>query len=531
MKGKALKKAIVVAAVTALLVSTVSSVPTQAAKKVKLNKTKVTIKVGRSVKLKLKNAKKKVTWKSSNKKVAVVNKKGKVTGKKQGTVKITAKSAGKKYTCTVSVKGKTNGTTPSATAEGTTNPISTQKPGTTQLPSGTTSANPSQSPSVTKKPLGTSTITPSETTDPNQTPGVSATPNTEETQNPSSTSSPEVNQTPNPSAATNPTPTPNPSAATNPTPTPSSSEDPEDPEEPEEPAGEISQVELGMAVSELRTLLGTELRVDSTPQGYEGYVFKPSGTFEDYILVYIDNEKVVGLATMSGYYSYGDIVAIGDAQSSLSGFSNMNSKYAYEGGYLYETADEYIMAYSDHQSDSKVYAVQIFATTDGEGNAVELDSLITAEELTYTEEILEDMAYQMTEWVNAFRYTKGIPLAKYYNGTGAQQHSDDMASTGTLQLESSNGTTMEARFDANYKDYLGLSAKENLGKCECNAGRSPDAFGVVAWCIDDTDSGSTYRDYICNDTSTDFGPYYVCAGFSYNASKELLTFATLDFFY
>ncbi len=519
MKGKVLKKAIVVAAVTALVVSTVSSAPTQAAKKVKLNKTKVTVKVGRSVKLKLKNAKKKVTWKSSNKKVAVVNKKGKVTGKKQGTVKITAKSAGKKYTCTVSVKGKTNGTTPSATAEGTTNPISTQNPGTTQLPSGTTSANPSQSPSVTKKPLGTSTITPSGTADPNQTPGVSTTPNTEETQNPSSTSSPEVNQTPNPSATTNPTPTP------------SSSEEPEDPEEPEEPAGEISQVELGMAVSELRTLLGTELRVDSTPQGYEGYVFKPSGTFEDYILVYIDNEKVVGLATMSGYYSYGDIVAIGDAQSSLSGFSNMNSKYAYEGGYLYETADEYIMAYSDHQSDSKVYAVQIFATTDGEGNAVELDSLITAEELTYTEEILEDMAYQMTEWVNAFRYTKGIPLAKYYNGTGAQQHSDDMASTGTLQLESSNGTTMEARFDANYKDYLGLSAKENLGKCECNAGRSPDAFGVVAWCIDDTDSGSTYRDYICEDTSTDFGPYYVCAGFSYNASKELLTFATLDFFY
>lgn len=511
MKGKALKKAIVVAAVAALLVSTVSPVSTQAAKKVKLNKTKVTVKVGKSVTLKLKNAKKKVTWKSSNKKVAVVNKKGKVTGKRTGTAKITAKSAGKKYTCTVTVKGKKNGADPSATAEGTTNPSSTQNPGATQLPSGTTSANPSQSPSTTKKPLVTTTITPSETTDPNQTPGASKTPDIEETTNPSS--SPETSQSPNPSAT----------ATTNP--------NPEDPEDPEEPAGEISQVTLGMEVSELRTLLGTELRVDSTPQGYEGYVFKPSGTYEDYILVYVDNEKVVGLATMSGYYNYGDIVAIGDDQSSLSGFSNMNSKYAYEGGYLYETADEYIMAYSDHQSDSKVYAVQIFATTDGEGNAVELDSLITAEELTYTTDIMEDMAYQMTEWVNAFRYTKGIPLAKYYNGTGAQQHSDDMASTGTLQLESSNGTTMEARFDANYKDYLGLSDKENLGKCECNAGRSPDAFGVVAWCIDDTDSGSTYRDYICKDTSTYYGPYYVCAGFSYNASKELLTFATLDFFY
>ena len=46
---------------------------------------------------------KKVTWSSSNKKVAAVSKKGKVTAKKLGTAKITAKVNGKKYTCTVKV--------------------------------------------------------------------------------------------------------------------------------------------------------------------------------------------------------------------------------------------------------------------------------------------------------------------------------------------------------------------------------------------------------------------------------------------
>lgn len=73
---------------------------------VKLNYTKKTITPGDSFKLKLKGANGKVTWKSSNKKVATVNAKGKVTGEKKGTSKITAIYGGKKYTCKVNVKVK-----------------------------------------------------------------------------------------------------------------------------------------------------------------------------------------------------------------------------------------------------------------------------------------------------------------------------------------------------------------------------------------------------------------------------------------
>lgn len=50
----------------------------------KLNKTKLTLKVGKSYTLKLKNAKK-VTWKSKDKKIAKISSKGKVTGVKAGT--------------------------------------------------------------------------------------------------------------------------------------------------------------------------------------------------------------------------------------------------------------------------------------------------------------------------------------------------------------------------------------------------------------------------------------------------------------
>lgn len=79
---------------------------------IKLNKTKATIRVGRSVKLKLKNAKaKKVKWSSSNKKVATV-KKGLVTAKKKGKATITAKYKGKKYKAKITVKKKLKTVTP-----------------------------------------------------------------------------------------------------------------------------------------------------------------------------------------------------------------------------------------------------------------------------------------------------------------------------------------------------------------------------------------------------------------------------------
>jgi len=73
-------------------------------KQVKLNKTKALIKAGKTCKLKLKNAEKGVKWKSSNTKVATVNKSGKVTAKKKGEAVIQAVCGSKTYRCKVTVK-------------------------------------------------------------------------------------------------------------------------------------------------------------------------------------------------------------------------------------------------------------------------------------------------------------------------------------------------------------------------------------------------------------------------------------------
>lgn len=75
-----------------------------ATKQVKLNKTIVTLTVGKTVTLKVENTNQKVKWSSSKKSVATVNANGKVKAVKAGTAKITAEVSGKKYVCKVTVK-------------------------------------------------------------------------------------------------------------------------------------------------------------------------------------------------------------------------------------------------------------------------------------------------------------------------------------------------------------------------------------------------------------------------------------------
>lgn len=69
----------------------------------KLNLKNISLDIKKTKKLKLSGCKHSVTWTSSNPSVAKVSK-GKVTAKRAGSAKITAKVHGKKYTCKVQVK-------------------------------------------------------------------------------------------------------------------------------------------------------------------------------------------------------------------------------------------------------------------------------------------------------------------------------------------------------------------------------------------------------------------------------------------
>ena len=76
------------------------------ASKIKLNKTSVFVVKGKSIQLRVKGTKVKVKWFSKSKKIAVVNRYGKVKGKSVGTVYIIAKVKGKKLKCFVRVGDK-----------------------------------------------------------------------------------------------------------------------------------------------------------------------------------------------------------------------------------------------------------------------------------------------------------------------------------------------------------------------------------------------------------------------------------------
>ena len=81
-----------------------STVPVYAKQNIKLNKTFITLPTKNTYTLKVNGTKKKVKWSSSKKKIATVNKNGKITAKKSGTAYITAKVNGKKIKCKVSVR-------------------------------------------------------------------------------------------------------------------------------------------------------------------------------------------------------------------------------------------------------------------------------------------------------------------------------------------------------------------------------------------------------------------------------------------
>ncbi len=146
----------VAAAVLSLAVTMTSvNIPTSAAaatKKVKLNKTKATLKVGKSTTLKLKQGSKvlKATFTSNKPKIAKVGKKtGKVTAKKKGTATITATYKKKKYKCKITVKKVTPAVTTKPTTAPSTEPTAAPSTEPTAAPTDAPSTEPTAAPADT----------------------------------------------------------------------------------------------------------------------------------------------------------------------------------------------------------------------------------------------------------------------------------------------------------------------------------------------------------------------------------------------
>lgn len=169
---------------------------TYAAAKVRLNKTRLKLTVGKTYKLKVKHYSGKVKWKSSNKKIVKVSKKGKIKAKKTGKAKVWAVLAGKKLKCKVKVK-KNNIAQPVNSSEDFAGNVNVQTPDITAAP--TQAAEPTSAPAPTQDAEPTSAPTPTQAAEPTTTP-----PTTKPTEKPTSAPTPTKKPTPPPAGPTPP---------------------------------------------------------------------------------------------------------------------------------------------------------------------------------------------------------------------------------------------------------------------------------------------------------------------------------------
>lgn len=99
-----LKQLMSMALALVMLVTLMGPVPAHASGKPSLNKKSAVLYVGGYMRLKLNGASGKVKWSSSDKKIASVSQKGRVTAKKAGFVTIMARNGEKIYKCKLRVK-------------------------------------------------------------------------------------------------------------------------------------------------------------------------------------------------------------------------------------------------------------------------------------------------------------------------------------------------------------------------------------------------------------------------------------------
>ncbi len=553
MRKRKWKQGIAVLTAAALVLTGITVPGSAGAKaKIRLNKKKVTIKVGGKVTLKLKNAKKKVIWKSSKKKVASVSAKGIVRGKSAGTAKITAKSNKKSYTCTVIVKEKRDsfvepdetempGTTvPTAkpTGEPTKTPVNpTSNP--TKAPASEAPVNPTSNP--TKVPASETPVNP--TSNPTKAPASEAPVNP--TSNPTKTPASEapVNPTSNPTKApaseapvnptSNPTKAPASEAPVNPTKAPvNPTKEPVDPTpEPTTaptaaPSGNTLTIgkyslSIGMSFQDAQNILGSKC-VDEgiSPQGYASYIYNPGNDYSCLVELQVKDGKLVELSTISKNFNYGDIAAAGNSIATLkaNGFTAVETyKYTI---YSKTSDQEYINVMTDAQRGGAVYGVQIFDKSLGS-----MDTLLYPKNCKYSDDINKYQARLTALYLNAYRAYHGAGLMQITDNGVAQAHSEYMASKNSDVMDEGS-VSWKTRFDQNYND-----GEKLFLKTEYVSYGSPDAFSAVTYAIAERDSTTNFYKYILmeeyEDEAVDF---CIECGFANTASGSKLTFSAFDFY-
>ena len=443
----------------------------QAAAKPKLNRTKVTLSVGKSVTLKVKRAKKKVKWSTSNKKIAKVTAKGKVRAVAPGTAKITAKTGRVKLVCKVTVKSKaepgTPGTAPTASAT-----APSAKPGATS-PAAGVSARPSQtnapkqsaSPSQTNAPQ--QSISPTQTGTPQQSASPSQTDAPQQSTPPSQTDAPQQSTPPSNRPADGQSSRVLPSAGKSRTLT----------------VGTMA-VTMGMSMDQVHaSVVNSLVRTDQNQLGMQVEVYNPGGDYQNYMLVGYADGKVALMMTISAYFSYEGILFGGDSYSKLESGDWAASKVYYKtnsdgstqkasgsAAYEYQGSDDHVIAFMDAFGGGTTYGAMVL------DNAYTLKDINEDSKGDYEDaQVIYSMEKEIYDLAMAFRVQKNVTNRKAIlsenteANLAAAQYCKDLLS----------GETDEDSANSYFKEHVGVMT--SLGSM--NAEKTADAMGTLQYWI------------------------------------------------
>lgn len=471
-------------------------VPARAKKRPSLSSKKLTVKVGKTVTLKLKNNKKKVTWRViSGKGKIKLTSQGKnsvrIKGKKQGNAVVAAKVGKTAYTCRITIKKKTSNNS------STVNSTSTPKPEGTSSPkpgnSGTVSPGKPSSPasgSASTVPPGTtnspasgsaSTVSPGGTSSPAS--GAASTLAPGSTNSPGDDSQHDGNGDDTGNEDSDP-------SATGLTLT----------------LGTIS-VSLGESLSSLQQKLGAPLHVDKMPQGFDGYVYNPREDYTSYMILGVKNNKVVTCFTLAKNFSVENYVQEGESSSTLDSASW--SKITDTEYRTLSTSDGNIMAFCDIHGTGQVYGILLYTS------AYTSNRFIYGTSNVYSADMLTAAERQVFEITNAFRVYHGVGILQRDSrgDTAARMHSQDMADNNYFN-HISQGTGYTFGIRLKNAGIIYTSAGENI-----IAGYADGISMMMGWI-----NSQGHRTNMLNANYK-----YIGCGAAYGANSTYKIYATQDF--
>lgn len=488
------------------LIMGAGSVPASAKKSPSLSSKKLTVKVGKTATLKLKNNTKKVTWKvTSGKERVKLTSRGKssvrIQGKKKGKAVVVAKLGKASYTCHITVKKGDSGNSSTGTGTDTSKPGS----GSTPVPDNASTSAPEKNYSPAPGTVSTSAPGTNDTPAPgisgSPVPGTDHTlfPDVTNTSVPASTGAPVSGTTDDPMSGTADDPQPGTTNA---------------------PGGDSDvtaagltlslgsvSISLGESLSSVKEKLGEPIRVDVMPQGFDGYVYNPGEDYTSYMIIGIQDDTVVTCFTMAEDFYVEDHVQAGDSLSALTSAGWL--RIAETEALLLSTADGNIMAFGDIHGNRQIYGVQLYTTDYTE------DQLIYGGYNTYDETKLTAMERQIFEITNAFRVHNGLNIlqADSRGDRAAKLHSQDMADNNYFEhISQGSGYTCRERITN-----VGITSTawgENI-----IAGYSDGITMAIRWI-----ASEGHRKNILNEIFN-----YLGCGVAYEPDSDCETYGTQDF--